>query len=171
MPHHTLAMVVGISLLLASAAACKKQQTPPPSSESPENFTMPAAPNTQDTTKTILEKTFDVKRSATFSFEVPAHTVQPHLHGIFQSFAGEAHGLSDDTANIEFLILNEQQQADLAANRPSDALFSVEASHNQSVNFDLPATMNDPVKYYLVFRNAQGSKQNKVVEANFRVEF
>jgi hypothetical protein len=171
MPHRIPpAVVVGMALIVASGVACKKQPAPAPTT-STDNFTMPVEPKTQDTTKTILEKTFDVKHLATFSFEVPAHTVQPHLHGIFQSFAGQAHGPSDDTANIDFLILNEQQQADLAANRPSDALFSVEASHNQSVNFDLPATMNDPVKYYLVFRNVQGSKDNKVVEANFRVEF
>lgn len=171
MPQHTpLAIVVGIALTLASGTACKKQPNPAPAT-SPDNFTMPVEPKTQDTTKTILEKTFDLKHSATFSFEVPAHTVQPHLHGIFQAFAGEAHGPSDDTANIDFLILNEQQQADFAANRPSDTLFSIEGSHNQSVNFDLPATMNDPVRYYLVFRNVQGSKDNKVVEASFRVEF
>jgi len=119
----------------------------------------------------ILEKTFSLKTSATFPFQIPSHAARPHLHGIFQSFVGKAGGASDDAANIEFVILNEDQQANVASDRPSEALFSVELSHNQAVNFDLPPSMNQPVKYYLVFHNAQGSKSNKVVEANFRVDF
>ena len=170
MPQHTLAMLLGISLVLASGAACKKQPAAPTNPESLDNFALPVAPKAQETTQTILEKTFNVKTEATFSFEIPPHSVQPHLHGIFQSFAGQAHGPSDDTANIDFLILNEQQRASFAGNQASDALFSVESSHNQSVNFDLPSTMNEAGKYYLVFRNTQAGK-NKVVEANFRVEF
>ena len=83
---------------------------------------------------------------------------------------GQAHGASDDNANIDFLIMNEEQQSDFAANRPGEALFSVEASHNQAVNFDLPASMNQPVKYYLVFRNPQ-TKVGKIVEANMQVDF
>ena len=51
-----------------------------------------------------------------FPFEIPAHAAQPHLHGIFESFAGQAHGASDDNANIDFLIMNEEQQSDFAAN-------------------------------------------------------
>jgi hypothetical protein len=112
-----------------------------------------------------------LKISATFPFEIPAHAALPHLHGIFQSFAGQAHGPSDETADIDFMILNEEQQANFAANRPSEVLFSADASHNQSVNFDLPPSNDHPVKYYLVFRNSEGDKSNKVVEANFRVDF
>jgi hypothetical protein len=123
------------------------------------------------TEQTVLAKTFNLKGSATFPFEIPAHASQPHLHGIFESFAGQARGPSDETADIEFLIMNEEQQADIAANRPSEALFSVETTHNQSVNFDLPASMEQPVKYYLIFRNTQDSKSNKVVRAQFRVDF
>ncbi len=137
-----------------------------------EHLNLPQVGTTQAAaTQTVLEKTFNLKLSATFPFDVPAHSAQPHLHGIFQSFAGQAHGPSDDTANIDFVILNEEQQADVAGNRPSEALFSVEGSHNQAVNFDLPAAMDHPVKYYLVFRNMQGSKSVKVVEAHFRVDF
>ncbi len=137
-----------------------------------EHLNLPSVDSKQaGATQTVLEKTFRLRASAAFPFEVPAHTAQPHLHGIFQSFAGQAHGPSDDTANIDFVILNEEQQADVAGNRPSEALFSVEGSHNQAVNFDLPAAIDHPVKYYLVFRNMQGSKNVKVVEANFRVDF
>jgi hypothetical protein len=129
------------------------------------------SPSPVGTTQTVLQKTFNLKVSATFPFEIPAHAAQPHLHGIFESFVGQVHGASDETANIDFLILNQEQQADSAGNRASEALFSLEASHNQAVNFDLPPSMNQPVKYYLVFRNPGGGKGSKVVEANFRVDF
>jgi hypothetical protein len=119
----------------------------------------------------VLSKTFTLKSSETFPFEIPPHSSQPHLHGIFQAFAGKAHGPSDDSANIEFEVQNEEQKSEADANHPSESLLSVEASHNQSVNLDLPPSMDQAVKYYLVFHNAQGSNSNKVVEANFRVDF
>jgi len=164
--HKHLALVVAI--ILSVSAGCTKKETPP-AHEAP----LPAEPLLKPTatTLTVLEKTFTLKTSSTFPFDVPAHSSQPHLHGIFQSFAGQAHGPSDDTANIDFVVLNEVQQADVSAGRPGEAMFTVEGAHNQSVNFDLPPAMNQPVKYYLVFRNAQGSKSNKVVEAHFRVDF
>ncbi len=123
------------------------------------------------TSQSVLQKTFNLKALATFPFEIPAHAVQPHLHGVFESFAGQLHGASDESANIDFLILNEEQQSDSAGNRSREALFSVEGAHNQAVNFDLPPSLNKAVKYYLVFRNPGGSKAGKVVEANFRVDF
>jgi hypothetical protein len=106
-----------------------------------------------------------------FPFEIPAHAAQPHLHGIFESFLGKMHGASDDSADIDFLLLNDEQYKDFSSDRPSESILTVEASHNQAVNFDLPASMNQPVKYYLVFRNPEGKKESKVVEANFRVDF
>lgn len=129
-----------------------------------------AAPSPVGSSLTVLEKTFNVRTSTTFPFEIPAHAFQPHLHGIFQSFSGQSHRASDDSANVDFLILNAQQEVDFANNRESETLFSVESSHNQAVNFDLPASLNQPVKYYLVFRNP-GGQESKIVEANFRVDF
>ncbi len=159
------------ALALASAGCTKAPPPLPPVSIAPSDR---VAPSPVGTDETVLQKTFNLKTEAIFPFEIPAHAAEPHLHGIFESFAGQLHGASDDSANIDFLILNEEQHADFAGNRPSQALFSAEASHNQAVNFDLPASMNQPVKYYLVFRNAQGQdkqKGSKVVEANFRVDF
>lgn len=146
--------------------ACDKPQPPSPQQLPPSEK---VAPSPVGTSQVILQKTFALKASANYPFEIPAHAVRPHLHGIFESFVGQVHGASDDTANIDFLIVNEEQNADLASNRPSEALMSVEASHNQAVNFDLPASLDQPVKYYLVFRNT--SKTPKVIEANFRVDF
>ena len=165
-PRHLPAL---IAMFLLAGVACNTPPPPPPS-----RTVLPSdhvAPSPVGTTLSVLQKTFSLKTSATFPFEIPAHASQPHLHGIFQSFVGQVHGASDETANISFLILNEEQNAAFVENRPSEAVFSVEDSHNQAVNFDLPPSMNKPVKYYLVFRNSEGSKSSKVVEANFRVDF
>jgi hypothetical protein len=164
-------MVALLGALWLLDPACTKDEKPAPA---PVSTVAPAervVPSPVGTTQAVLEKTFRLKATEMFPFEIPAHATMPHLHGIFESFAGQAKGPSDDSANIDFLILNEDQQVEFAGNRPSEALFTVEASHNQAVNYDLPATMDRPMKYYLVFRNPDGGKSNKVVEANFRVDF
>ncbi|HUA16410.1 MAG TPA: hypothetical protein VMG31_14030 [Verrucomicrobiae bacterium] len=166
--HKSLATIL-CAILLCAALACRKE-APPPASE-PTTSGEPLVKTPAPTTQTIVDRAFNLKTSVVFPFEVPAHMAEPHLHGIFQSFAGKAPAVSDDSANIDFAILNEAQHAAFAGDRPSEALFSVEDSHNQSVNFDLPPSMNEPVKYYLLFLNTQGNKNSKVVEADFHVDF
>jgi len=161
-------LAVLIAIFLLADGACTKEPPQPVRTIPPSDR---VAPTPVGTTQTVLQKTFNLKATATFPFEIPAHAAQPHLHGIFESFVGQVRGASDDTANIDFLILNQEQQTDSASNRDSEALFSVEASHNQAVNFDLPPSLNRPVTYYLVFRNPGGGKSSKVVEASFRVDF
>jgi hypothetical protein len=160
-----------LSLLLAlvfTASGCEKQKVVRVE-EAPASDRVNPSP--VGTSETVLQKTFTLKNSATFPFEIPPRAVRPHLHGLFESFVRELHGASDDTANVNFLILNTDQYADLVGNRPSEALFSVEGSHNQAVNVDLPASMDQPVKYYLVFRNIAGTSPSKVVQADFHVDF
>ena len=156
-----------ITVVLVVAQACTKQAAPEPKPAAPTE----RIPSLAGTSQTILQKTFTLNSSTTFPFEIPAHAMQPHLHGIFESHAGTPHAPSDTTANIEFMIVNQEQHDALEANQASDALFSVEASHNQAVNLDLPPSMNQPVKYYLVFRNPDGVKTSKTVNASFRVDF
>lgn len=154
--------------LIGAGLACNKQK------EAPVETTPDAKPLIQPTATqplSVLDKTFDLKTSATFSFEVPAHSARPHLHGVFESSLGKARGESNDAANIDFVIMNEEQQAAFASNRPSEALFSADDTHNQSVNLDLPPAINQAAKYYLVFQNPHGGKGSKVVQANFRVDF
>jgi hypothetical protein len=159
------ALLVGI--LLGATMACKKQEAPKETEPdiSRQLISQPKQP------LSVLDKTFSLKTSATFPFEVPANSAQPHLHGVFQSFLGKAHGDSNEAANINFVIMNEQQESDFANNRPSESLFSSEDSHSQAVNFDLAPAYSKPVKYYLVFENTRGSKTNKVIEAKFQVDF
>jgi len=163
-----VAAVIAIFLLVDEA--CTKAPPPAPARTVAPLDRVGSSP--VGTTQTVLQKTFNLKSSATFAFEIPAHAAQPHLHGIFQSFVGQIHGESDDSANIDFAILNEEQKNESAGGRPSDAVFSVEASHNQAINVDLPPSLNEPVRYYLVFRNSDRAKSGgKVVETSFRVDF
>ena len=159
--HHWQVFWCMLALLFATSA-CKKQEPP--------HEVKHATPSPVGTSQTVLKKTFSLKTSVTFPFEIPAHAAQPHLHGSFESYAGQVHGASDDTSNIDFVLLNDEQYADYTAKRPSEALISAEATHSQSVNFDLPPSLDQPVKYYLVFSSAPGGAK-KVVQAEFTVEF
>ena len=165
MPRKHLAAITAVLLLIAQAC------TKPAPSQPPKPAPTERIASLAGTSQTILQKTFTLNSSTTFPFEIPAHAMQPHLHGIFETFLGKPHGPSDDRANVDFMILNEEQEGALESNRAADALFSADPSHNQAVNLDLPPSMNQPVKYYIVFRNPDGVKTSKSVNANFRVDF
>ena len=123
-------------------------------------------------TNTILHGTFAVSTLIKVPFEIPAHAATPHLHGTFRSFVQQAGAQSDDdSANVDFLVLNQQQYIELANGRPSEALFSADATHDQEVNLGLPVSGAEPQKYYLLFRNNSREEGNKIVEANFTVDF
>jgi hypothetical protein len=118
----------------------------------------------------ILHKTFQVAKAANLPFEIPPHAATPKLHGTYHAFFQHAAPSDSDGADIEFLLLNQQQYSDFINQRPGDALFSADEAHDQEVNITLPPTLNQPVKYYLVFRN--GSSAGKIdVQADFRVDF
>ncbi len=119
----------------------------------------------------ILHKTFSVGTLAKFPFEIPSHAATPHLHGTFRSFLQQAAQSSDDSGNVDFLVLNQQQYGELASGRRSEALFSAEATHDQEVNLGLPVSQDQPQKYYLVFRNSSNQEGRKLVEASFTVDF
>lgn len=154
-------------VMLAGLTSCEQKAAAP--APAPAHYDH-VAPSPVGTDQNILQKTFTLKGSSVFPFEIPAHAVRPHLHGLYTSFVGGVHGDSSGAANLDFLVLNEDQYADFQQGRPSEALFSVADSHNQAVNFDLPASMEQPVKYYLVFRSS-GGENKKTVEANFKVDF
>lgn len=158
-------LVIG---LIFTTVACSKKPDPP--KERVPDISRELVPQAAQPVS-ILDKTFDLKTSAAFPFEIPARSTQPHLHGIFESHLGNARGASNDAANIGLVVMNEQQQEDFANNRATETLFSIEDSHSQSVNFDLPPSFGQPVKYYLIFQNSRDGKTGKVIKANFRVDF
>lgn len=129
------------------------------------------------TSTTLLHKTFNVASIMDVPFELPAHASTPQLRGTYQSFF--VHGgvkqaserFSDQSADVEFLLLNEQQHADLLNGRPGNALFSADAVSNGEVDFTMPPTFGKPAKYFLIFRNASPSDGKKAVQADFRIDF
>jgi hypothetical protein len=124
------------------------------------------------TSNEILHQTFGVAGVVSLLFEVPAHAATPHLRGTYRSFVKQAGTESRDaTADVEFLLLNEQQYGDFLAGRASEAVFSAEDAHDQEVNTSLPPTINKPAKYDLVFRNNSHSGGKKFVQADFQLDF
>jgi hypothetical protein len=131
-----------------------------------------AADSPVGTSTPLLHKTFTVAQAVNLPFEIPAHAASPKLHGTYSSFLQYAGARGDDEAHIEFMVLNEQQYADLIHRHPNDALFSADGSHDQEVNFTLPPTLSQPVRYYLVFRNDSAAGTGKIaVKADFRIDF
>ena len=129
------------------------------------------APSPVGSSGVILHKTFSVATVVNFPFEIPAHAAMPQLRGHYQSFTHQSGTqASDESTNVAFLLMNEEQYADLVNRRPADALFSVDPSHDQDINFSLPASQNQPARFYLVFRNIP-SEGKKIVQADFTVAF
>ncbi len=129
------------------------------------------APSPVGTSSAIVHKTFAVSSTTKFSFEIPPHAVSPQLHGTYRSFLQGSVQSSDEDANVDLLLMNDQQYANFLKGRPADTVFSVDSSHDQDVNCGLPATLDHPVQYYLIFRNSSSSGDKKVVQADFRVDF
>jgi hypothetical protein len=118
----------------------------------------------------ILNDKFHVSVIVDLPFNVPPHAATPQLRGNFRSFF-QASGkpTSDTEADVEFHVLNDQEFSNFLNGKPSEALFSADATHNQEVNASLPPTLNQPATYHLVFLNE--SRKKKVVQADFRVDF
>jgi hypothetical protein len=124
------------------------------------------------TSQEILHKTFVIRTTAAFPFDIPAHAAMPQLHGNFKSYVTKVGIQSNEhSADVDFLLLNDQQYADFSAGNPSDAIFSADASHEQNVNVSLPPSLNQGAKYYLVFRNTPGGDAKKMIQADLTVDF
>jgi len=163
----TVNMVSPLEQLMEGAKSDKPAEDRAPRNLVPSDL---IAPSPVGTGGVILHKTFSVATAATFSFLIPAHAATPQLHGRYRSFLRQAGQSSEEAADIAFLLLNEEQHADFLIGQPADVLFSVDASHDQEINFGLPPSQNHPAKFYLVFRNSP-SEGKKIVQADFTVDF
>jgi hypothetical protein len=156
--------------LLLSSSGCEKK--PPPVQTGILDHADSAPPAAPASPLTVLHKTFPLSGSATFPFEVPAHAALPHLHGNYKSFLKDlSPQAADDSANVDFLIFNDDQYADFAQGRPVEALFSADASHDQDISVSLPSAQDQPREYHLVFRSAAGDKTRKLVQADLTLDF
>ena len=161
-------LLVVVAAMAFFSASCQSKKAPSEEAVLPMDRVAPSPSGSQ----TILHKTFSVTTSASFPFEIPAHAAVPHLHGNYKSFVKQiSTDASDDSANVDFLILKEDQYSDFVHGHAGEALFSADASHDQEVNFSLPGSQDQPQKYYLVFRNSPGGSARKIVQADFAVDF
>ncbi|MGB0011511.1 MAG: hypothetical protein WBQ03_07885 [Candidatus Sulfotelmatobacter sp.] len=168
MSRSRFVLPVVVAALAFFAAACQTKK--PPSEDVALPMDRVAA--TPSGSQTILHKTFSITATASFPFEIPAHAAMPHLHGNYKYFVKQISAdANDDSANVDFLILKEDQYADFMHGHTGEALFSADASHDQDVDFSLPASQDQPQKYYLIFRNSPGGPARKIVQADFTVDF
>ncbi|MGC2475752.1 MAG: hypothetical protein WA485_15530 [Candidatus Sulfotelmatobacter sp.] len=123
------------------------------------------------TSDRVLHQVFPVAGTVDLPFEVPAHAYNPQLHGSFRSFLQAGGAPTTSPGDVDFVLLNDEQFSALVGGHPSDALFSADASHDQEVNANLPPTLNEPVKYHLIFRNTSPKTGKRVVQANFQIDY
>ena len=123
------------------------------------------------TTSKVLHQTFKVAGAVDVPFEVPAHAYSPQLRGSFRSSIQAGGAPTTAPGDVEFLLMSDSQYSDLMGGRPSDSVFSADATHDQEVNANLPPTLNQPVKYHLIFRNVSPKTGTKVVQAEFEMNF
>jgi hypothetical protein len=105
---------------------------------------------------------------------LPERAVSPKVQGRFESFvkAADGHQITSGMANVELLLLNEQEFDDLVHGRETGTVTnSIEPSSTQAVDWVLSASFSQPPKYYLVFRNPPGGAKIKFVNADFSVSY
>jgi hypothetical protein len=121
----------------------------------------------------VLHRVFPVKKHAEFAFTVPAHQRDARLLGTFRSFAKRVapDSTSDDTADVDLMVLDDQQLDDFLHGRPVSAAYEVDPSHNQRAEWKVPPTSDQPQAYHLVFSNPAGGTKTRFVEADFTVSF
>ena len=108
-------LLIVMAAIAFFVTACQKKKPPVEETVLP----MDRVTTSPSGSKTILHKTFSVTTSASFPFEIPAHAATPHLHGNYKSFVKQISAdAGDDAANVDFLILKEDQYIDFARGRP-----------------------------------------------------
>lgn len=163
---------IGGLLLAVCGSGCSKKEAPPaaPDTSAAIDHIVVSPPKPP---KTVVHKTFQVKKYEAFDFVVPAHTITPKLEGSFQSFvkSNSENIVSNETADVDLLLLNEQEFDDFAHGKQGTATYTADPSHSQAVEVALASTVDQPRTYYLVFRNPPGGARTKFVKADFTASF
>jgi hypothetical protein len=144
------------------SASQRKQPDPPTEVESLDHVVLrKALPPVH-----FLHQSFSVDKYQAFSFEVPPSTVTPKLRGTFQSSVKRS-GVSDEAAEVELMVMTSEQYSDFIHGRHADSTYAIDPASHQEVQYSLPPTQADAIKYFLVFRN--DSRGPKTVKADFEV--
>jgi hypothetical protein len=121
--------------------------------------------------KNFLHKRFDLHTYADFPFTLPPHSLSPRLHGNFRSFAQDSPDSEGKSAEIELLLMNDQEFSSFVHRQPGDVSFAADPSTQQTVDFVLKSTLDQPKRYHLVFHNSSPNGRSLLVDANFTVSF
>jgi len=143
------------------------QSSSPRSSAAIDHVTNPL----QDPTARVHQR-FAVQTYRGFLFIVPPRTIHPELHGSFRSMvAGHGGAPTGRSANIQVLLLNQQEFDNFAQGREGTATFTNEPSDGRRVDWALVSPMFEAQKYYLIFRNSPEASSTKIVDADFTLSF
>ncbi len=161
---HILVVVLAIVLPIT---ACQKKKAAEETSPVDR-----VGPSPLGTSRVVLHQVFTVRTPVSFPFEIPAQAAMPRLHGNYKAYTGKSGIQSgEDAANVDFLVLTEEQYSDFVSGGQPSALFTADASHEQTVDVGLPPSLSQPKKYYLLFRNPGGGNTKTVVQADLSVDF
>jgi hypothetical protein len=163
-------LLCALALSLIAFPGCKKKQK---AEDSPVDYNAKLEPDRPEPNH-FLSKTFAVKRTVEFSFVVPPHSATPHLQGTFTAFVPRPgdEPLSDDTTNVEFLLLDPDQYTEFShGNVNGTALYSAGPTHSTEVDYSLSPTNDHPATYYVIFRSSAGGAPVKSVKADFTVSY
>jgi hypothetical protein len=158
-----------LTLIVLFLCACSRKEAPKRGNNDPLNQVR-SAPS--EPPRHFLHKTFKVATYVNFPFDVPARAFNPKLQGSFKAYpAGKSPDAADDSSNVDFLLLNAEEFDDFTHNRSGAVRYSIGAAHSQDVDYALPATLEDPVKYFIVFRNSAPKGPPRMVDADFTISF
>lgn len=109
----------------------------------------------------FLHKRFSLAKYHGFEFVVPVHSIRPELRGKFASHQ----------ANIQVLLLNEEEFAVFARGEDGTVTFTTDPSDGGEVDWAINSPMAQPQKYFLIFRSASRHSSGGVVDADFTLSW
>lgn len=161
---------VVVILICLGTSACNKA-APAPTRQAPDALNRvehapPAPPNH------FLHQTFKLTNYAKFEFEVPAHIAAPRLQGSFtSSVPGESNDGFSNAGDIDMLLMKPEDFEEFTHGRGGSPSYSIAGVHSQDVDYILPATLEEPQKYILIFQNPSPKGKARSVEADFTATF
>jgi hypothetical protein len=161
-----------IGLICLGISACNKAtRTPVQVQQSPDALNRVEHASSVPP-KNFLHKTFKLASYEKFEFEVPAHIAAPRLQGSFKSsIAGQSSDGFSNAGNIDMLLMKPEEFEEFTHGRGGAPSYSIAGVHSQDVDYILPATLEEPQKYYLVFQNPAPKGPTKSVDADFTATF
>jgi hypothetical protein len=159
-------------VLLMLACGCSRKAAPPEETQTPPSVDRPLHQSSEEP-KNLVHGVFSVNKYTQFAFVVPAHQAYPRVHGDFRSFTKrrDPDSSNDQTADVSLMLLNEQEFNDFLQGKPGSTTYQSNPAHDQTVDWRVPITYEQPEQYHLVFSNPDGGPKTKFVKADFTVSF